>query len=67
MRFIQKAPRKVHVNTVSVEEKRISKKTSEILAGTRYQKKGFTILSVDEFIFYDSLVRRVWILGKKDL
>ena len=34
--------------------------------GTRYQKKGFTIVSLDEsFIFYDSLVRRVWIDEKK--
>ena len=34
--------------------------------GTRYQKKGFTIVSTDEsFIFYDSLVRRVWIDEKK--
>ena len=33
---------------------------------TRYQKKGFTIVSLDEsFIFYDSLVRRVWIDEKK--
>ena len=32
----------------------------------RYQKKGFTIVSLDEsFIFYDSLVRRVWIDEKK--
>jgi transposase len=30
--------------------------------GTRYQKKDFNIVSIDEsFIFYDSLVRRVWI------
>ncbi len=28
----------------------------------RYQKKGFTVVSTDEsFIFYDTLVRRVWI------
>ena len=34
--------------------------------GMRYQKKGFTIVSLDEsFIFYDSLVRRVWIDEKK--
>ena len=34
--------------------------------GTRYQKKGFTLVSLDEsFIFYDSLVRRVWIDEKK--
>ena len=35
--------------------------------GTRYQKKGFTIVSLDEsFLFYDSLVRRVfWIDGKE--
>lgn len=34
--------------------------------GTRYQKKGFTLVSMDEsFIFYDSLVRRVWIEAKK--
>ena len=32
----------------------------------RYQKKGFTLVSLDEsFIFYDSLVRRVWIDEKK--
>lgn len=34
--------------------------------GTRYQKKGFTIVSTDEsFLFYDSLVRRVWIEESK--
>jgi transposase len=34
--------------------------------GTRYQKKGFTLVSLDEsFIFYDSLVRMVWIDEKK--
>jgi transposase len=34
--------------------------------GTRYKKKSFTIVSMDEsFLFYDSLVRRVWIDGKK--
>ena len=34
--------------------------------GTRYQKKGFTLVSLDEsFIFYDSLARRVWIDEKK--
>ena len=34
--------------------------------GMRYQKKGFTLVSLDEsFIFYDSLVRRVWIDGNK--
>ena len=34
--------------------------------GTRYQKKGFTLVSIDEsFIFYDSLVRRVWIERSK--
>ncbi len=32
----------------------------------QYQKKGFTIVSEDEsFIFYDSLVRRVWIDKEK--
>ena len=34
--------------------------------GMRYQKKGFTLVSLDEsFIYYDSLVRRVWIDEKK--
>ena len=34
--------------------------------GTRYQKKGFTLVSLDEsFIFYDGLIRRVWIDEKK--
>lgn len=34
--------------------------------GTRHQKKGFTLVSLDEsFLFYDSLVRRVWIEAKK--
>ena len=32
----------------------------------RYEKKGFTLVSLDEsFIFYDSLERRVWIDEKK--
>jgi hypothetical protein len=36
---------------------------------TKYQKENFTIVSTDEsFLFYDSLVGRVWIDGKiKDL
>ena len=34
--------------------------------GKQLQEEGFTIVSLDEsFIFYDSLVRRVWIDGKK--
>jgi len=34
--------------------------------GTRYQKNGFTLVSLDEsFIFYDGLIRRVWIDEKK--
>ncbi len=33
--------------------------------GEEYNKEGFTVVSEDEsFIFYDSLVRRVWIDGK---
>lgn len=32
----------------------------------KHKKKDFTIISLDEsFFFYDSLVRRVWIDGKK--
>jgi hypothetical protein len=42
------------------------KKTHEILVDTRYKKKGFTIVSLDEsFFFYDSIVRMVWIEAKK--
>jgi transposase len=34
--------------------------------GMRYQKKGFALVSLDEsFLFYDALVRRVWIDEKK--
>lgn len=34
--------------------------------GTRYKKKGFAIISLDEsFLFYGSLVRKVWIDEKK--
>lgn len=34
--------------------------------GVRYKKKGFTLVSLDEsFLFYDSLVRRVWIEESK--
>ena len=34
--------------------------------GARYQKKRFAIVSTDEsFLFYDSLVRRVWIEESK--
>ena len=34
--------------------------------GTRYKKKGFTLVSLDEsFFFYDSLVRKVWIKEDK--
>jgi hypothetical protein len=33
---------------------------------TKYQKENFTIVSLDEsFLFYDSLVRRVWIDKEK--
>lgn len=40
-----------------------------MLVGTRYQKKDFNIVSIDEsFIFYDFLVRRVWIEdGKRQI
>jgi hypothetical protein len=32
-----------------------------MLVGTRYQKKGFALETLDEsFLFYDELVRRVW-------
>ena len=44
------------------------KKTSQILVDIQHQeqKKGFTIVSLDEsFVFYDSLVRRVWIDANK--
>jgi hypothetical protein len=38
----------------------IQKKTTQILVGVRYKKKGFTLVSLDEsFLFYDSLIRRV--------
>src|SRR5690349_18970471 len=45
----------------------ISKKdTEQILVDIRYKKEDFTIVSTDEsFIFYDSLVRKVWIDRKK--
>ena len=34
--------------------------------GMRHQKKGFILVSLDEsFLFYDALVRRVWIDEKK--
>lgn len=34
--------------------------------GKRQQEEGFTIVSLDEsFFFYDCLIRRVWIDGKK--
>ena len=60
--FKQKVPRKVHVNTASAEEKEDFKKRSARYLWVRYQKKDFNIVSIDEsFIFYDSLVRRVWI------
>ena len=62
--FKQKVPRKVHVNTASAEEKEISKKGPPDTCGytTPKEKESFNIVSIDEsFIFYDSLVRRVWI------
>ncbi len=34
--------------------------------GIRHQKKGFTLISLDDsFLFYDTLVRRVWIEEEK--
>src|SRR5687768_13096147 len=45
-------------------ERRVQKKTEQILVGVLYQKqkKEFAIVSLDEsFFFYDSLIRRVWI------
>ena len=67
--FKQKVPRKVHVNTASLEEKENFKKRSpkylwisSSASSKNEKKKGFTIVSLDEsFFFYDSLVRRVWI------
>ena len=63
----KQVPRKVHVNTTvaSIEEKevRFQKKTTGILMGTRYQKKGFTLVSLDEsffLLFIDAPVRRVY-------
>ena len=70
MEFKQKVPRKVHVNTASLEEKETFKKRSaQILVDKQQQQQqartrrlGFTVVSLDEsFFFYDSLVRRVWI------
>ena len=65
-------PRKVHVNTASLEEKEAFKKRLQnrylwisILKNKNKNKNktlGFTVVSLDEsFFFYDSLVRRVWI------
>ena len=46
-------------------EKGFQKKVAQILVDSRCQK-GFTIVSLDEsFLFYDSLVRRVWIDKEK--
>ena len=65
--FKQKVPRKVHVNTASLDEKDDFKKRQNrylwINSNSKdEEKKGFTIVSVDEsFFFYDSLVKRVWI------
>ncbi len=66
-------PRKVHVTTIaSLEEKdNFKKKVVKILVDMQQQqqdkaKKGFTIVSLEEsFIFYDSLVKRVWIDKEK--
>ena len=73
--FKQKVPRKVHVNTASLERKRgFQKKTEQILVDNQQQQQQqqqqqddrFTIVSTDEsFFFYDCLVRRVWVDKKK--
>ena len=59
--FKQKVPRKTCKHCIHRRrEEWFQKKASQILLGTRYQKKGFTLVSLDEsFIFYDS--------GKKGL
>ena len=69
--FKQKIPRKVHINTASLEEKEAFKKRIlQILVDKQQQQQqlqeqdaaGFTVVSLDEsFFFYDSLVRKVWI------
>ena len=63
--FRQKVPKKGSCkHRICRRKERIQKKARQILVDIRYQKKkkGFTIVSTDEsFIFYDSLVRRVWI------
>ncbi len=69
--FKQKVPRKVHVNTASIDEKEDFKKRqnrylwisiSNNNNNKMKRKKALRIVSVDEsFFFYDSLVRRVWI------
>ncbi len=65
--FKQKVLRKVHVNTASKEEKdNFKKRQSQILVDKTAQqqqqdkeKKGFTIVSLDEsFFFYDSLNKK---------
>ncbi len=65
--FKQKVPpRKVHVNTASLEERDFQKKVTQILVVDKQEKEEFTIISIDEsFFFYDSLVRRVWIEQEK--
>ena len=71
--FKQKVPRKVHVNTASHRGKRgFQKKAEQILVDKQQQQQQeqeqdrFTKVSIDEsFLFYDSLVRRVWIDEKK--
>ncbi len=57
--FKQKVPRKVHVNTASLEEKNnFKKKTEQIFVNIQQQQQqqdGFTIVSLDEsFFFYES-------------
>ncbi len=61
--FRRKVPRKVHVNIASKEEKEDFKKRSVIYLWISDTKKErvYPISEYESFIFYDSLVRRVWI------
>ena len=67
--FKQKVPRKVHVNTASKEEKDEFKKRPArflwIYPPPRTERLCHSIFRRIFFFFYDSLVRRVWIVKEK--
>ena len=55
----------MHVNTASQEEKEESKKDQSDILGDDVKERLCRSITDESFLFYDSLVRRVWIDANK--